>query len=387
MGLNAVPSGERVRIGFFGRRNVGKSSLVNALTNQNLSVVSDTAGTTTDNVSKAMEILPIGPVVIIDTPGFDDEGSLGLKRVEKTREALATCDVAILVVDPFSGIGKTENELIRIFNENKTEYIIVSNKSDLKKGEGLSVSAKTNEGIDLLKEKIALLSEKTENKKPIISDLLKKGDTVLLVTPIDSSAPKGRLILPQVQTIRDILDAGANAFICTEKDYSNTLGKLKDFPTLVITDSQVFKKINEETPPIVPLTSFSILMARHKGILDVAVNGAFEIEKLKDGDKILISEGCTHKRQCEDIGTFKIPSWLKDFSGKNLEFHHTQGKDFPKSLSPYRLIVQCGGCMLTQREVKYRYQKALAENVPITNYGTLIAHINGILERSISFLN
>ena len=381
MGLNSVPSGERIHIGFFGKRNAGKSSLVNKITNQNLSVVSDVAGTTTDPVKKAMELLPLGAVVIIDTPGFDDEGSLGALRVEQTKKVLNECDIAVLAVDPEKGMGETEKELISLFEEKKTRYIVVYTKADIKKGDGFSVSSVTGEGIEELKEKIASLTDRDDDKR-IIGDILESGDKVILVIPIDESAPKGRLILPQQQVIRDILESGAIALCVRDTEYAEVIKRESD-TKLVITDSQVFGKIAPLTPLNVPLTSFSILMARYKGTLKDAVNGAYAISDLKDGDKVLICEACTHKRQCKDIGTVKLPGWIEDFTGKNINFTHTQGKDFPEDLSPYKLIIHCGGCMATEHEMSVRLSSAKRQNVPMTNYGTAIAHMNGILKRSL----
>lgn len=384
MGLNSVPSGERIHIGFFGKRNAGKSSLVNKITNQNLSVVSDVAGTTTDPVKKAMELLPLGAVVIIDTPGFDDEGSLGALRVEQTKKVLNECDIAVLAVDPEKGMSDTEEELISLFEEKKTKYIIVYTKADIKKGEGFSVSSVTGEGIEELKEKIATLTDKDGDKR-IIGDILEAGDKVILVIPIDESAPKGRLILPQQQVIRDILESGALALCVRDTEYGEVIKRERD-TKLVITDSQVFGKIAPLTPSGVSLTSFSILMARYKGTLSDAVKGAYALSDLNDGDNVLICEACTHKRQCKDIGTVKLPGWIEGFTGKKINFTHTQGKDFPEDLSPYKLIVHCGGCMATEHEMDVRLSSAKRQNVPMTNYGTAIAHMNGILKRSLEVL-
>lgn len=384
MSLNDVPSGERVHIGLFGRRNAGKSSLINAITGQSVSVVSDVPGTTTDAVRKSMEILPLGPVVLIDTPGFDDEGALGDMRVERTRLALKECDAALLVVDPENGMGDTENELIRLFDENHTPYITVYSKSDTKKTDGLCVSALTGDGIKLLLDKLSYICENSENKRRIIGDLLSPGDSVILVTPIDSAAPKGRLILPQVETLRDVLDAGAFATVVQETEYKDALKALKNPPKIVVTDSQAFEKISSETPEDIPLTGFSVLMARYKGILSHALKGACAIDALNDGDKVLIAEACTHKRQCQDIGTVKMPAWLSAYTKKKLSFDFSSGKSFPGELSEYSLIIQCGGCMITEREVKARYIAAESASVPITNYGTAIAHIHGILNRAVA---
>ena len=385
MSMNQTPSGERTHIGFFGRRNAGKSSLVNAVTGQELAVVSDVKGTTTDPVTKAMELLPLGPVLIIDTPGFDDEGALGEKRVRKTKQILNKTDIAVLVVDAAEGMKECDRELLEIFEEKKIPYLVVYNKCDLQVADGLCVSALTGAGIHELKEKIAALKP-ADNGRRIIADKLKPGDFVVLVVPIDTAAPKGRLILPQQQTIRDILDAGAIAIMAKESELADTLDNLGKKPAVVITDSQVFKSVAQIVPSDVPLTSFSILMARYKGLLDEAAKGVHAIANLKDGDKILISEGCTHHRQCEDIGTVKIPRWIKAFTGKDITFETSSGGGFPEDLTQYALVVHCGGCMLGEREVMYRVKCAADQGVPITNYGTLIAHMNGILERSLEIL-
>lgn len=385
MSMNQTPSGERTHIGFFGRRNAGKSSLVNAVTGQELAVVSDVKGTTTDPVTKAMELLPLGPVLIIDTPGFDDEGALGEKRVRKTRQILNKTDIAVLVVDAAEGMKECDRELLAIFEEKKIPHLVVYNKCDLKDAEGICVSALTGLGIQELKEKIAALKP-TDNGRRIISDKLKPGDFAVLVVPIDSAAPKGRLILPQQQTIRDILDVGAIAIVVKESELADTLKNLGKAPAVVITDSQVFKKVAQIVPREVPLTSFSILMARYKGLLDEAAKGVYAVNNLKDGDRILISEGCTHHRQCEDIGTVKIPQWIRGFTNKDITIETSSGGGFPEDLTQYALVVHCGGCMLGEREVMYRVKCAADQGVPITNYGTLIAHMNGILERSLEIL-
>ena len=385
MSMNQTPSGERTHIGFFGRRNAGKSSLVNAVTGQELAVVSDVKGTTTDPVTKAMELLPLGPVLIIDTPGFDDEGALGEKRVKKTRQILNKTDIAVLVVDASEGMKECDQELLAMFREKKIPHLVVYNKCDLQEADGICVSALTGAGIHELKEKIAALKP-GDNGRRIISDKLKPGDFVVLVVPIDSAAPKGRLILPQQQTIRDILDAGAAAIVVKESELSETLKNLGKAPAVVITDSQVFKSVAKIVPREVPLTSFSILMARYKGLLDEAAKGVHAIGNLKDGDKILISEGCTHHRQCEDIGTVKIPRWIKAYTDKDITIETSSGGGFPEDLTPYALVVHCGGCMLGEREVMDRVKCAADQGVPITNYGTLIAHMNGILERSLEIL-
>ncbi|HOP71652.1 MAG TPA: [FeFe] hydrogenase H-cluster maturation GTPase HydF [Thermoclostridium caenicola] len=390
MGLNETPSANRVHIGFFGKRNSGKSSLVNAVTGQDLAVVSDVKGTTTDPVYKAMELLPLGPVVIIDTAGIDDEGELGKLRVKKSRQVLNKTDIAVLVVDGSSGMTREDEELLELIKKKNIPYVIAYNKADLSAMEqpedehAICVSAKTGHNIHELKEKIAVLAAKDESQRRIVGDLIKPSDFVVLVVPIDSAAPKGRLILPQQQTIRDVLDAGATAIVVKETEYRETLESLGKKPRLVITDSQAFEKVSAETPEDIPLTSFSILFARYKGNLGIAVNGARALETLRDGDVILISEGCTHHRQCDDIGTVKLPRWIRQYTGKQLEFKFTSGTEFPEDLSGYKLIVHCGGCMLNEREMKYRYQCAVDQKVPIVNYGILIAYINGILDRCIA---
>ena len=392
MSLNETASGERVHIGFFGKRNAGKSSLVNAVTNQNMAVVSDVKGTTTDPVKKAMELLPLGPVVIIDTPGFDDEGGLGELRVKKTKEILAKTDIAVLVTDASYALDKSEKELIAIFKEKKLPYVIAHNKADLLqdrqtlKENEIYVSAKTRENISGLKEKIGSFVNKTKNTKKFISNLLSPGDLVVLVIPIDESAPKGRLILPQQMAIRDILDAHCTAISCQPAELKRTLDSLSVSPKLVITDSQAFGAVAEVVPDSMSLTSFSILMARYKGELTALVQGAAELEKITDGDKILISEGCTHHRQCNDIGTVKLPKWIENFSHAKPDYTFTSGGSFPEDLSEYKLIVHCGGCMLNEKEMKHRIERAIAARVPIVNYGIAIAHMNGILKRSIEML-
>ncbi len=390
MGLNKTPSANRVHIGFFGKRNSGKSSMVNAVTGQDLAVVSDVKGTTTDPVYKAMELLPLGPVVIIDTPGIDDEGALGELRVKKSRQILNKTDVAVLVIDSRYGKAREDEELIALFEKKRINYIIAWNKADLLErhwpaaGNEIFVSANTGQGIDELKEKIAAMAVTEEPKRQIVGDLISPSDFVVLVTPIDKAAPKGRLILPQQQTIRDILDTGATAIIVKDSEYRETLEKLGKKPSLVITDSQVFDKVSADTPEEIFLTSFSILFARYKGNLENTVKGARALDKLQDGDSVLISEGCTHHRQCEDIGTVKLPRWIKDYTKKQLDFRFTSGTEFPEDLSEYKLIVHCGGCMLNEREMKYRLKCAEDQNLPITNYGILIAYMKGILERSIA---
>ena len=409
MGLNSTPSANRVHIGFFGRRNAGKSSVVNAVTGQELAVVSDTKGTTTDPVYKSMELLPIGPVMIIDTPGFDDEGALGELRVRKTKQVLNKTDIAVLVVDATEGKKQCDEELIRIFKEKEIPYIIVNNKADLlsdeisekvcqnnvseqrkaeqnallSSGQEQYVSALTGAGIYELKECLGKLTPNEDMTLKIVGDLLHPGDFVVLVVPIDSAAPKGRLILPQQQTIRDVLEANAAAIVVKESELKQTLEQLGRSPAMVITDSQVFEQVSEEVSEEIPLTSFSILMARYKGYLETAVNGVAAIDHLKDGDKILISEGCTHHRQCDDIGTVKIPRWLKQHTGKKLIIETSSGTEFPEDLTSYALVIHCGGCMLNEREVKYRMKCAEDQKVPFTNYGIAIAQMKGILKRSI----
>ena len=409
MGLNSTPSANRVHIGFFGRRNAGKSSVVNAVTGQELAVVSDTKGTTTDPVYKSMELLPIGPVMIIDTPGFDDEGALGELRVRKTKQVLNKTDIAVLVVDATEGKKQCDEELIRIFKEKEIPYIIVNNKADLlsdeisekvclnnvseqrkaeqnallSSGQEQYVSALTGAGIYELKECIGKLTPNEDMTLKIVGDLLHPGDFVVLVVPIDSAAPKGRLILPQQQTIRDVLEANAAAIVVKESELKQTLEQLGRSPAMVITDSQVFEQVSEEVSEEIPLTSFSILMARYTGYLETAVNGVAAIDHLKDGDKILISEGCTHHRQCDDIGTVKIPRWLKQHTGKELIIETSSGTEFPEDLTSYALVIHCGGCMLNEREVKYRMKCAEDQKVPFTNYGIAIAQMKGILKRSI----
>jgi [FeFe] hydrogenase H-cluster maturation GTPase HydF len=394
MGLNESPSAIRTHIGFFGRRNAGKSSLLNALTGQEIAIVSEIKGTTTDPVYKAMELLPLGPVVIIDTPGIDDTGELGELRVRRALRVLNKTDVAVLVVDAEAGREQAEEELIRLFRAKEIPFIVACNKSDLvpegaavSAGAGenvIAVSAKTGEHIEALKERIAALAVQGEPEPRIAADLIKGGDFVVLVTPIDRGAPKGRLILPQQQTIRDILEADATAIVVKEFELRETLEGLGKKPALVITDSQVFAKVSADTPRDIPLTSFSILFARYKGFLSQAVRGVAALDRLGDGDRVLIAEGCTHHRQCDDIGRVKLPRWIKNYTGARLEFAFSSGGEFPEDLSPYRLIVHCGGCMLNEREMKYRQGCAEDQGIPLTNYGILIARVQGILERSIA---
>ncbi|WFR59226.1 [FeFe] hydrogenase H-cluster maturation GTPase HydF [Anaerocolumna sp. AGMB13025] len=389
MGLNETPSANRIHIGFFGRRNAGKSSLVNAVTGQALAVVSEVKGTTTDPVYKAMELLPMGPVMIIDTPGIDDEGGLGELRVKKAKQVLNKTDIAVLVIDASEGIKDTDLDLITTFTAKEVPYVIVYNKQDLldtipdPKPNEIYVSAQKQDGIQELKEKIAHLTTVEDEKLKIVADLLHPSDFVVLVTPIDKAAPKGRLILPQQQTIRDILEADATAIVVKEYELRDTLLSLGKEPAMVITDSQVFAKVSADTPNHIPLTSFSILMARYKGLLDTAVKGVIAVEALEDGDTVLISEGCSHHRQCDDIGTVKIPRWMKNYTGKNINFEFTSGTEFPEDLSPYKMIVHCGGCMLNEREVRYRMKCAVDQGIPITNYGITIAYMQGILKRSL----
>lgn len=388
MGLNDTVSAERVHIGFFGMRNAGKSSLVNAVTGQELAVVSDVKGTTTDPVKKAMELLPLGPVVIIDTPGIDDEGELGELRIKKAKQALAQTDIAVLVVDSQIGLCEKDKALIEEFKARKTPYIIAYNKSDLGKkeadGNAISVSAKDKTNINELKERIASLAKGAKSEKRIVADLIQSGDTVVLVIPIDESAPKGRLILPQQQTIRDILDSGCTAICCRDTELVQTLDSLAKKPKLVITDSQAFGRVSKDVPDDIPLTSFSILFARYKGDLAELVKGAAMLSQIKDGDRILIAEGCTHHRQCNDIGTVKMPGWIEKFSNAKPSFSFTSGTEFPENPEEFRLIVHCGGCMLNEKEMQSRIGKATQAGVPVINYGIAIAHMNGILRRSIA---
>ena len=396
MSLNATPSSNRIHIGIFGRRNAGKSSIINAITGQNLAIVSDVKGTTTDPVLKAMELLPLGPVVIIDTPGLDDIGELGELRIQKAYQMLNKTDIAVLVIDSTLGSTVEDLNILTRITDKHIPYIVVWNKCDISKTDApsalpdtvspkqcISVSAKTNTNINELKELIAAQLPQTINEKHIVGDLIKPLDTVVLVIPIDSSAPKGRLILPQQQTIRDLLESNAISIVVKETELEDTLKKLPAPPQLVITDSQAFKKVAAIVPKDVPLTSFSILFARYKGNLKTVVNGAHTLDSLQDEDILLISEGCTHHRQCEDIGTVKLPNWIRSYTGKDIQFEFTSGTEFPTDLSKYRMIIHCGGCTLNEREMKYRLQCAEDQNIPITNYGTAIAHMNGILERSI----
>lgn len=396
MSMNNTPAGERVHIGFFGKRNAGKSSLLNAVTGQELAVVSPVEGTTTDPVYKAMELLPLGPVMLIDTPGFDDEGQLGELRVKKTVQVLDKTDVAVLVADAGRGLLPCDEELIALFKEREIPYLIAYNKSDMDRDSAdlrddnitdvIYVSAVTDAGVRELKEKLASMLPDKEEKR-LVADLVKPLDVVVLVVPIDSAAPKGRLILPQQQTIRDLLEAGAIPVVTRESELAESLAKLRDKPALVITDSQAFEEVAAIVPSEIPLTSFSILMARYKGFLKLAIEGASTIDRLQDGDRILIAEGCTHHRQCDDIGTVKIPRFLKKYTGKDLVIETSSGTGFPEDLTPYALIIHCGGCMLNEREVLRRMRFADRQGVPVTNYGIAIAKMKGILERSIRYVH
>ena len=396
MSLNATPSSERVHIGIFGKRNAGKSSLINAITGQNLAIVSEAKGTTTDPVYKAMALLPLGPVMIIDTPGIDDEGVLGSLRIQKAYQVLNKTDIALVIIDAAVGPSAEDLRLIKRINAKKIPLLIVINKCEtinedkktayqalLPNGKLLFVSAEQKLNIFELKEAIAQTVPADENKAQIVADLLSPSDFVVLVVPIDSAAPKGRLILPQQQTIRDILKADAAAIVVKENELTNTLQNLGKRPKLVITDSQVFKKVAAETPADILLTSFSILFARYKGNLQTSVQGVTALESLEDGDKILVGEGCTHHRQCDDIGTVKLPRWIKEYTGKNPEFIFTSGTEFPLDLSPYKMIIHCGACMLNEREMQYRIKCAVDQNIPFTNYGITLAYINGILKRTV----
>lgn len=396
MGMNQTPASERVHISFFGKRNAGKSSVINAVTGQNLAIVSDIKGTTTDPVYKTMELLPLGPVMVIDTPGIDDSGELGTLRVKKSYQVLNKTDIAILVIDGV--IGKTEEEdaLIRRFRQKGIPYLIVYNKLDQMPGnkqkelaastQEIWVSAANHTNIHTLKEKIAALKPEDTHKYPIIADLIDPLDLVILVVPIDKAAPKGRLILPQQQTIRDILERGALSLVVRDTELKDTLDRFRCQglrPRLVVTDSQAFARVSKDTPEDITLTSFSILFARYKGDLASSVQGVAALNRIQDGDRILIAEGCTHHRQCDDIGTYKIPKWIREYTGKNPEFSFTSGTEFPEDVAAYKMIVHCGGCMLNEREMKYRIACCTDQNVPITNYGILIAQVTGILKRSL----
>ena len=391
MTMNATPSGNRTHIGIFGRRNAGKSSLINALTGQKLAIVSDIKGTTTDPVSKAMELLPLGPVVLIDTPGLDDEGELGAKRIEKAMQVLRKTDIALLVADAAEGLDESDRALLERIRAMQLPYLVVYNKCDEADcpvedaQHSACVSALTGRGIHELKERIAHLTPEGSEKK-LLGDLLSPGDVVVLVVPVDESAPKGRIILPQQQALRDVLDAHATAVVCQDTDLKRTLEGLGAKPRMVVTDSQAFASVSRDTPRDVPLTSFSILMARYKGYLDAALHAMPAVESLADGDTVLIAEGCTHHRQCNDIGTVKIPRWLRAHSGKDIAIKTCSGTEFPDDLSPFKLVIHCGGCMLNEREVLYRMREAERQGVPFINYGLLIAHMQGILERAIEVL-
>ena len=419
MSLQVTPSAQRLHIGFFGCRNAGKSSLVNAVTGQDLALVSEVKGTTTDPVMKAMELLPLGPVVIIDTPGYDDEGLLGEQRVMRTKRILNRSDLAVLVVDAASGIREADMELLGLFRSKNIPHVLVMNKADLifpgpasagnaagsgvtnRPGAGtgvaysdaagtdtalpeevLYVSALTGRGVEELKERLGAMAPKEDPNHRLLGDLISPGDLVVLVCPIDESAPKGRIILPQQQAIRDILDTGAMAVVCRETELEETFRKLGTKPSLTVTDSQAFGIVDKITPYDIPLTSFSILMARYKGFLKTAAAGAAALGRLRDGDRILMAEGCTHHRQCNDIGTVKIPRWILKHTGKDLVFETCSGREFPEDLSSYAAVIHCGGCMITERDVQYRMRCALDQNVPFTNYGIVIAAMTGALERS-----
>ncbi len=393
MSMNETPSAQRTHIGFFGCRNAGKSSLVNAVTGQALAIVSDVKGTTTDPVLKAMELLPLGPVVVVDTPGFDDEGPLGQLRVSRTVDALNRCDAAVLVLDASQGIRPEDARLMDMLRKRALPHLVAWNKADLPEavpipdalaagGNAMAVSALTGMNIDAFKEKLARVVPEGPRRR-LVGDLVRPGDVAVLVCPMDESAPKGRLILPQQQTIRDLLDAGALALVTRETELAAALERLAQPPALVITDSQAFRAVGATVPDAVPLTSFSILMARYKGFLGAAVAGVRAVDRLRDGDRVLMAEGCTHHRQCNDIGTVKIPNWLRRYTGRDIAIETCTGRDFPEDLSPYRLVIHCGGCMLTETVVRYRMELALSQGVPFTNYGTAIARMTGALERSL----
>lgn len=398
MTMNQTPVSERVHIGFFGKRNAGKSSIMNSVTGQELAVVSEVKGTTTDPVYKSMELLPLGPVVMMDTPGIDDEGELGSLRVRKSFQVLNKTDAAVLVIDGTAGVSEEEMLLVERIRKKKIPFIAVVNKKELadasvkeqvqkalELGEEqiICVSAAEGDGIEELKERIALIAQREEPEKYLVRDLLEPSDIVVLVTPIDSAAPKGRLILPQQQTIRDILEADAVSVVVKETGLKSALERLKEKPKMVITDSQAFAQVSADTPEDILLTSFSILMARYKGDLEQAAAGVTALDRLDDGDMILISEGCTHHRQCDDIGTVKIPHWIREYTGKDIRIETTSGTEFPDDLTKYKLIIHCGGCMLNEREMKYRLSCAADQGVPMTNYGILIAYVKGILKRSV----
>lgn len=398
MSMNQTPMSERVHIGFFGKRNAGKSSVMNAVTGQEIAVVSDVRGTTTDPVYKSMELLPLGPVVMMDTPGIDDEGELGALRVRKSYQVLNKTDAAVLVIDGAEGVSKEDSELVARIRRKKIPFLVAVNKRDIapegavhrvREELGLddsqiaAVSASDGTGINELKERIARTARTEETQKYIVRDIISPSDFVVLVVPIDKAAPKGRLILPQQQTIRDILDGDAVSIVVKDCELKETLQKLGKKPKLVITDSQAFSKVSADTPDDILLTSFSILFARYKGNLETAVRGVTAVDGLRDGDVVLISEGCTHHRQCDDIGTVKIPRWIREYTGKEVQFETTSGTEFPDDLSRYRMVIHCGGCMLNEREMKYRLSCAQDQDVPMTNYGILIAYVKGILKRSV----
>lgn len=395
MGLNSTPSGNRIHISFLGRRNAGKSSVINAVTGQDLAVVSDVKGTTTDPVYKAMELLPLGPVMMIDTPGMDDEGDLGELRVQKTKQVLRKTDIAVLVIDSTVGLGDLETEWFTLLKARNIPILIVWNKMDLVSEKPMFdseisqvfVSAFYGKGIEELKETLARFTQGEKKEQPLVADLVKPLDTVILVVPIDGSAPKGRLILPQQQVIRELLEAGAVSVVVKDTEYKSLLDKMQEKPKLVITDSQVFKQVSKNTPDEIPLTSFSILMARKKGFLKIASEGVRALDAIGNGDKILIAEGCTHHRQCEDIGTVKLPAWIQKYTQAEPEFVFCSGTEFPEDLSAYKLVIHCGGCMLNEREMQYRMQSAKEQKIPFTNYGIAIAHMNQILERSLCVLD
>ena len=398
MSMNQTPMSERVHIGFFGKRNAGKSSVMNAVTGQEIAVVSDVRGTTTDPVYKSMELLPLGPVVMMDTPGIDDEGELGALRVRKSYQVLNKTDAAVLVIDGAGGVSKEDSELVARIRRKKIPFLVAVNKRDiapegavhrvreelgLDDSQIVAVSASDGTGINELKERIARTARTEETQKYIVRDIISPSDFVVLVVPIDKAAPKGRLILPQQQTIRDILDGDAVSIVVKDCELKETLQKLGKKPKLVITDSQAFSKVSADTPDDILLTSFSILFARYKGNLETAVRGVTAVDGLRDGDVVLISEGCTHHRQCDDIGTVKIPRWIREYTGKEVRFETTSGTEFPDDLSRYRMVIHCGGCMLNEREMKYRLSCAQDQDVPMTNYGILIAYVKGILKRSV----
>ena len=388
MSMNEMPAAERVHISFFGCRNAGKSSLVNAVTGQAVSVVSEVKGTTTDPVSKTMELLPLGPVVITDTPGFDDAGGLGSLRVERTRQILRRTDLAVLVADSTAGLQETDRELLRLFGERNIPFLVAMNKQDLcrtvpEDDRTVAVSALTGEGVRELKERMARLLPGRAAEKRLIADLVRPADCVVLVCPIDESAPKGRLILPQQHAIRDLLEAGALPLVTRETELPDALSALTSPPCMVVTDSQAFRAVAPRVPEEIPLTSFSILMARYRGFLETAVRGVAALRSLRDGSRVLMAEGCTHHRQCNDIGTVKIPRWLREHTGRAIEIDTCSGPDFPKDLSPYSAVIHCGGCMITEKEVQARREMAEAQGIPFTNYGLVIAHITGVLERSL----